>query len=196
MVQLRSVCWLLLALMLWGCGAYSQVAVDSELAAYAGPPPTRGPAGPYILGPGDKVRVKVYEDANVTGEYEVDSAGYISVPLVGQVRAAGLTTRKLEQTLMSRMKGDIAKDPKINVEMATYAPFYVHGEVKKAGVYPFQPGITLADAIATAGGFTYRANENLIFVQRANSPEAVPMPLLGTVRVFPGDNIRVAERFF
>jgi len=98
--------------------------------------------------------------------------------------------------LMSRMKGDIAKDPKINVEMATYAPFYVHGEVKKAGVYPFQPGITLADAIATAGGFTYRANENLIFVQRANSPEAVPMPLLGTVRVFPGDNIRVAERFF
>lgn len=194
MVQLRCVCCLLLALMAGGCG--SQIAVDPELVSYAGPPPTRGPAGPYILGPGDKVRVKVYEDANVTGEYEVNSDGFISVPLVGQVKAAGLTTRKLEQTLMSRMKGDIVKDPKVNVEMATYAPFYVHGEVKKAGVYPFQPGLTLTDAIATAGGLTYRANENLIFLQRANSPEAVPMPLLGTVRVFPGDNIRVAERYF
>jgi polysaccharide export outer membrane protein len=132
----------------------------------------------------------------VTGEYEVNSAGFVSVPLVGQVKAAGLTTRQLEQTLMSRMKGDIVKDPKVNVEIATYAPFYVYGEVKKAGTYPFQPGMTLADAIAVGGGLTYRADESTVILQRAGSRWIYAVPLLGTIRVYPGDNIRVAERFF
>jgi polysaccharide export outer membrane protein len=192
MMRLQCVCGLLFALIVAGCAAQG----GTVLVGYDGPPSTRGPAGPYILGPGDKVRIKVYDDANVTGEYEVNSAGFVSVPLVGQVKAAGQTTRQLESTLVSRMKGKIANDPKINIEMATYAPFYVHGEVKKAGVYPFQPGITLADAIATAGGLTYRADESTVILQRAGSPEAVAVPLNGPVRVYPGDNIRVAERFF
>jgi polysaccharide export outer membrane protein len=142
------------------------------------------------------LRIKVYDDANVNGEYEVNSAGFISVPLVGEVKAAGATTSQIERALVSRMKGKIAQDPKVNVEVATYAPFYIHGEVKKAGVYPFQPGLTLADAIATAGGLTYRADEGTVLLQRAGSPNAVAVPLNGTVRVFPGDNIRVAERLF
>lgn len=193
MARLRVVVLCLLqAVVLAACSARSQTA---EFSSY-GPPSTRGPAGPYILGPGDKVRIKVYDDANVSGDYEVNSAGFVSVPLVGQVKAAGSTTHQLEQTLVSRMKGKIAQDPKVNIEVATYASFYVYGEVKKAGVYPFQPGLTLADAVATAGGLTYRADEGAVFLQRAGSPTAVAVPLDGNVRVFPGDNIRVAERFF
>jgi polysaccharide export outer membrane protein len=94
------------------------------------------------------------------------------------------------------MKGKIAQDPKVNVEIATYASFYVYGEVKKAGVYPFQPGMTVADAVATAGGLTYRADEGKVLLQRAGSRNAVIVPVDGIVRVYPGDNLRVAERYF
>lgn len=201
MVQLRVVALCLLqALILAGCSASGQIAsqdlqVANQVANY-GPPQTRGPVGPYVLGPGDKVRLKVYGDADVNGEYEVNSAGNISIPLVGQVKAAGQTTNQLERTLFSRMKGKIANDPKINIEIATYASFYVYGEVKKAGVYTFQPGLTVADAVATAGGLTYRADEGKVMLQRAGSHAAVAVPVDGGTRIYPGDNLRVAERFF
>jgi polysaccharide export outer membrane protein len=196
MVVLRIlVLCLVPALILAGCAANGQIAQETQVSSY-GPPSSRGAVGPYRLGPGDKVRLKVYGDTDVNDQYEVNSAGYVSIPLVGQVKAAGLTTRQLEDALMSRMKGKIANDPKVNVEIATYAPFYVYGEVKKAGLYPFQPGITIADAVATAGGLTYRADEGKVLLQRAGSRQAVIVPVDGTVRVYPGDNIRVAERYF
>jgi polysaccharide export outer membrane protein len=197
MVLLRVVALCLLqALILAGCSASGQIASQDVQVSSYGPPSSRGPVGPYVLGPGDKVRLKVYGDADVNGEYEVNSAGFVSIPLVGQVKAAGLTTSQLENALVARMKGKIAQDPKINVEIATYASFYVYGEVKKAGVYPFQPGLTVADAVATAGGLTYRADENKVLLQRAGSRSAVIVPVDGTVRVYPGDNLRVAERYF
>jgi polysaccharide export outer membrane protein len=197
MVVLRIVIACLLpALILAGCSASGQIATADIHAASYGPPQSRGPVGPYVLGPGDKVRLKVYGDTDVNDQYEINSAGYVSIPLVGQVKAAGLTTRQLEGALMSRMKGKIANDPKINVEIAAYASFYVYGEVKKAGVYPFQPGLTVADAVATAGGLTYRANEDKVLLQRAGSRQTVIVPVDGTVRVYPGDNLRVAERYF
>lgn len=197
MVPLRIVVLCLLqALILAACSANGQIASQDVGVSSYGPPSSRGPVGPYVLGPGDKVRLKVYGDTDVNDEYEVNSAGYVSIPLVGQVKAAGLTTRQLESALMARMKGKIANDPKINVEIATYASFYVYGEVKKAGVYPFQPGLTVADAVATAGGLTYRADESKVLLQRAGSRRTVIVPVDGTVRVYPGDNLRVAERYF
>jgi polysaccharide export outer membrane protein len=116
--------------------------------------------------------------------------------LVGEIKAAGLTTSKLERVIVARMKGKIARDPKINVEIAAYAPFYIYGEVKKAGEYPFRPGLTVADAIATAGGLTYRANENKIYLRRADVQAEQTITLDRPVRIFPGDNIRVSERMF
>jgi polysaccharide export outer membrane protein len=196
MVQLRIVLLCLLpALALAGCTG-APATYQSAQAASFGPPPNRGTTGPYVLGPGDKVRLKIYGDADVNGDYEVNSAGFVSIPLVGQIKAAGLTTAQLENALKARMRGKVANDPKVNVEIATYASFYVHGEVKKAGVYPFQPGLTVADAVATAGGLTYRANEDKVLLRRAGSNETVIVPVEGSVRVYPGDNLRVAERYF
>ncbi|HTM74443.1 MAG TPA: polysaccharide biosynthesis/export family protein, partial [Pseudolabrys sp.] len=155
-IQKKLCLVLMLAGALAGCSATDGSLVDASLAAasYAGPSPVRGSDGAYMLGPGDRIRLKVYDDSNLTGEYEVNNGGYVSIPLVGQVRAAGSTTSQLEKTIADRMRGKIAQDPKINVEIAAYAPFYIFGEVKKAGVYPYQPGITVAGAIATAGGLT------------------------------------------
>lgn len=199
MLRRRNVLYLLLCATLSGCSSAARVtAVSDEGAASfaAGPPPQRGAGGAYILGPGDRLRIKVYNEPELTGEYEVGSTGFISLPLVGQIRASGMTTNQLERSIVGRMKGQISQDPKVNVEVASYAPFYIFGEVKKAGEYPYRPGLTIADAIATAGGLTYRANENKILLRRAGSPVEDVVSMDTRVRVYPGDNIRIDERMF
>ena len=153
-------------------------------------------AGTYVLGPTDRVRVKVYGEPDVAGEYEVDSAGYVSIPLAGRVRAAGSNTRQLERAITAALSKGIVRDPRVNVEIALYRPFYILGEVKKSGEYPYRVGMTVLDAIASAGGFTYRANENKVFLRRAGGAGEEIYPLDAPVLIYPGDNIRVTERFF
>jgi polysaccharide biosynthesis/export protein len=191
MFQLRTLfCLVALAVTLAGCSAAAVTPEPSYLGA------SRGSFGPYVLGPGDRLRIKSYGDEDVSGEYEIGSSGNISIPLVGEIRAAGTTTTRLEETIASRMKGSIATNPKINVEIAAYAPFFVLGEVKKAGEYSFHPGLTVADAIAMAGGLTYRANENGVVVRHAGSSIDQVIAADEPIRVSPGDNIRVTERIF
>ena len=153
-------------------------------------------AGTYVLGPTDRVRVKVYGEPDVAGEYEVDSAGYVSIPLAGRVRAAGSNTRQLERAITAALSKGIVRDPRVNVEIALYRPFYILGEVKKSGEYPYRVVMTVLDAIASAGGFTYRANENKVFLRRAGGAGEEIYPLDAPVLIYPGDNIRVPERFF
>jgi polysaccharide export outer membrane protein len=200
MFPARNLLCLFVFLALAACSGAAPVTTDLSgtpaLASYASAPPARDSGGPYLLGPGDRLRIKAYSDEQLNGEYEVNSSGYVSIPLAGEIKAAGLTTRKLERAIVARMKGKIARDPKITVEIATYAPFYIYGEVKKAGEYPFRPGLTVADAVATAGGLTYRANESKIYLRRADKPTEQVVTLDRPVRVFPGDNIRVSERMF
>jgi polysaccharide export outer membrane protein len=150
----------------------------------------------YILGPTDRVRVKVYGEGDVTGEYEVDSNGYVSIPLAGRIKASGLTTQQLERSIASALAKGIVKDPRVNVEVALYRPFYILGEVRKSGEYPYRVGMTVLDAIASAGGFTYRANENKVLLRRSGSTVEEAYALDAPVLVFPGDNIRVPERWF
>lgn len=153
-------------------------------------------SGTYALGPTDRVRVKVYGEPDVAGEYEIDSSGYVSIPLAGRIRAAGLTTRQLEQSITSALSKGIVRDPRVNVEIALYRPFYILGEVKKSGEYPYRVGMTVLDAIASAGGFTYRANENKVYLRRSGGAGEEVYPLDAPVLIYPGDNIRVPERFF
>jgi protein involved in polysaccharide export with SLBB domain len=154
------------------------------------------PSGTYLLGPTDSVRLKVYGEADITGEYEVDSNGFVSIPLAGHVKAAGLTTRQLEKGISSALAKGIVRDPRVNVEIALYRPFYILGEVKKSGEYPYRMGLTVMDAVATAGGFTYRANENKVYLRRSGSTVEEIYALDSPVLVFPGDNVRVPERYF
>lgn len=154
------------------------------------------PSGTYILGPTDRVRLKVYGEGDITGEYEVDSAGFVSIPLAGHVKAAGLTTRQLEKGIAAALAKGIVRDPRVNVEIALYRPFYILGEVKKSGEYPYRMGLTVMDAVATAGGFTYRANENKVYLRRSGSTVEEIYPLDAPVLIFPGDNVRVPERYF
>ncbi|WP_233022597.1 polysaccharide biosynthesis/export family protein [Rhodopseudomonas boonkerdii] len=154
------------------------------------------PSGSYILGPTDRIRLKVYGEPDITGEYEVDANGNVSIPLAGQVKAAGLTTKQLERSITSALAKGIVRDPRVNVEMVAYRPFYILGEVKKSGEYPYRVGLTVLDAVATAGGYTYRANENKVYLRRAGSTVEEIYPMDAPILLYPGDNVRVPERYF
>jgi polysaccharide export outer membrane protein len=168
----------------------------TEALAQAQQPTSASPSGTYVLGPTDRVRLKVYGEPDITGEYEVDSNGYVSVPLAGHVRAAGLTTRQLEKAIVSALSKGIVRDPRVNVEIALYRPYYILGEVKKSGEFPYRLGLTVLDAVASAGGFTYRANENKVYLRRSGSTTEEIYPLDAPILIFPGDNIRIPERYF
>ena len=150
----------------------------------------------YILGPSDRVRLKVYGEQDISGEYEIDTNGYISVPLAGRVKAAGSNTRQLERAVAAALSRGLLKDPRVNAEVATYRPFFILGEVKKAGEYPYKSGLTVLDAVASAGGYTYRANEGKVVIRRAGSNVEETIALDAPVPVYPGDNIRIPERYF
>ena len=153
-------------------------------------------AATYVLGPNDRIRLKVYGKSDISGEYEIDAGGHVSVPLAGHIKAAGATTRQLERSITSALSKGIVRDPRVNVEIAAYRPYYILGEVKKSGEYPYRLGLTVMDAVASAGGFTYRANENKVYLRRAGAGVEETIALDAPVPVFPGDNIRVPERFF
>jgi polysaccharide export outer membrane protein len=176
--------------------AFAQTQPPSAAATAGNPPSAAAAAGNYVLGPNDRIRLKVYGEADITGEYEIDSNGQVSIPLAGHIGAAGLTTKQLERSIASALAKGIVRDPRVNVEVALYRPYYILGEVKKGGEYPYRLGLTVMDAVASAGGFTYRANENKVYLRRSGAGAEEVYALDAPILVFPGDNIRVPERFF
>ena len=152
--------------------------------------------GAYAIRPSDQLRIQVYDDSNITGEYQVDSGGFISIPLAGRVKASGLTPAQLERAIKAKLTNGVLKNPDVAVQVLTYGPIYVHGEVKRGGEFPYRPGLTVMDAVALAGGYTYRADESAAFVTRAGSQLERGYALDHSIRIYPGDNIRIPERYF
>jgi len=190
---------LAIALALAGCSTAGNSDIAFPMQVGQLQPTANSPTtsyGPYALRPNDQVRVQVYNEPDITGDYQVDSAGYLSIPLAGRVKAAGLTASQLEHSITSRLKGGILNDPRVTIQVSTYAPIYIHGEVKKSGEFPFRPGLTVMDAVAAAGGFTYRADDSRAYVRRSGAAAEFVYPLDARVLVFPGDNIRIPERYF
>jgi polysaccharide biosynthesis/export protein len=181
------------AMAVAGCNAVANPQMRTGTEAWAS---ARTSYGQYALRPSDQLRIKVYNEDSISGDYQVDSAGFISIPLAGRVRAGGRTTAQLEQAIASQLNRGVIKNPRVNVQISSHAPFYIHGEVKRAGEFPYRPGLTVSDAVATAGGFTYRANEQHAFVRRAGANAEIIYSLAARVPIYPGDNIRIPERFF
>ena len=179
-----------------GIGARFTTPASAQAQVLPSAAPTDSSADSYVLGPNDRVRLKVYGEPDIAGEYEIDSTGQVSIPLAGHIKAAGLTTKQLERSIRSALSKGIVRDPRVNVEIALYRPYYILGEVKKSGEYPYRLGLTVMDAVASAGGFTYRANENKVYLRRAGAGVEETHALDAPVPVFPGDNIRIPERYF
>ena len=149
----------------------------------------------YTLGSGDRLKVTVYGEADLSGEFQVDGAGDVSFPLIGQVLVKGLSLRQLEQRLVEKLKDGYLTNPRVSLEVLNYRPFYILGEVSKPGQYEYVSGITLYNAIAMAGGYTYRARQNKAQITRGN-PEKVFEGSDHATIILPGDIINIQERFF
>lgn len=151
---------------------------------------------PYKLASGDRLRVLVFGQDGLSNSYSVDGAGNISMPLIGIVKAQGLTTAQLQTTVEARLKEGYLRDPRVSVEVEAFRPFFVLGEVAASGQYPFVNGMTAQNAIAIAGGFTPRGAQDSVDITRIvdGRPLTVSAPLTFPIR--PGDTLTVRERFF
>jgi len=151
----------------------------------------------YTLGVGDQVRIITVGGDQLTGDFRVNDAGDISTPLLGTVHAAGLTTGQLERRIAQGLKDkNLFKDPSVAVEVLTYRPIFILGEVAKPGEYPYQPGMTLLTAVSIAGGFTYRAVTDYASVVRTQNGQATEGRVDRQSFILPGDVITIYERVF
>ncbi len=166
-------------------------------------PMTAAPAVPatitdldYHLGSGDKVRVTVYGEPTLSGEFFVTGSGLVSLPLVGEVKAAGLSVGQFQEAVQTALSDGYLKEPRVSAEVLGFRPFYILGEVSKPGTYPYTSGLTVLNAVATAGGYTYRADKKQVYIKRDGQTSEVKTVLSPSTAVAPGDTIRIGERFF
>lgn len=152
--------------------------------------------GEYRLGSADQLRITVFGEPELSGEYVLDGTGTVSLPLIGEVPALNLTVREFQRAVEARYADGYLRAPRINAEVLNYRPFYILGEVRQPGEYPYTNGLTVLNAVATAGGFTYRANESSILIKGAEDSEEFRLKLDPSTQILPGDTIRVVERFF
>lgn len=185
------------ALLLFALLCMTSTPLLAQPDTTANPVDATGPVDEnYRLGAGDRLRIDVFNQPDITGEYVLDGSGRISMHLIGQVEARGLTAAELEQRLVARFKPDYLVNPRVSVHVLTYRPFYIIGEVNSAGDYPFVDGMTYLNAIAIAGGYTFRAKEGVVYVKRSGAPRDDEIKLSVNDPVQPGDIIRVDERLF
>ncbi len=150
----------------------------------------------YRLGVADKVRVTVFGEAALTGEFLVGGNGKISLPLIGETQASGLTISEFQTEVAEALRNGFITEPRVSAEVLNYRPFYILGEVTTPGEYPYTNSLTVLNAVATAGGFTYRADNRRVFIKRADGDREEEFPLTTATRVAPGDTIRIRERLF
>ena len=148
----------------------------------------------YRLGTGDKISVKVFGEEELSSEFTLSDAGTISYPFLGEITALDITIGELTRLLINRLSDGYLINPSINIEVIAYREFYINGEVKTPGAYPYQPGLTLQKAVALAGGFSERASSSKIYV--LSDGEAKRKKIKNGHKILPGDVITVDESFF
>ncbi len=191
MTPLVPVAFLALAIGLSACSDGATVGPGLPPSALAG-----ASLQAYRLGIGDKVRLTVFGEPELSGTFEINSQGRISLPLAGEVNAAGLDANGLKDAAARRFAEGYLKSPRLTVEVVGYRPIYVHGEVRSGGEFPYKTGIRLRDAVALAGGYTYRADQGYVVLSRVGTAMDARVRMPTDLIVMPGDNIRIPERYF
>jgi protein involved in polysaccharide export with SLBB domain len=197
--QIATLLGLVLGIGLLGGCSSSPPPTPVEAAAVAGAaggPGSLADISSYKLGPGDALRVTVFRHEDLSGEFSLDGEGNFAMPLVGEIRGGGRNARELENEVELALKsGGYLVEPQVSIEVLNYRPFYIIGEVNNPGSFEYVNGMTVINAVALAGGFTYRADQDDIVISRGGSsgPELQAAP---DTKVLPGDIIEIQERFF
>lgn len=192
----RAFAMMLLAACVMLGAAVSNPALAQQPAIGGAPVSAAAQPADYLLGPADKVRVTVYGEPSLSGEFFISGSGVMSLPLIGEIKAGGMTLGQFQMAVQAALSDGYLKDPRVNAEVLTFRPFYILGEVEKPGTYPYTSGLTVLNAVATAGGFTYRADKRTVWIKHNGETSEVKGELTPSIVVAPGDTIRIGERFF
>jgi len=177
-------------------GPAAPPASQGSPAASAQSAPAQAELSGYVLGANDRLRLIVFGEENLSGEFAVDASGKVALPLIGEVTAAGLDVRGFERAIQERLADGYLRDPRVSVEVLTARPFYILGEVQNPGQYPFVTGMTAANAVAVAGGFAPLADQTKVLVKRAGAATEETLPLTPSTVIRPGDTLRVVKGAF
>jgi len=150
----------------------------------------------YLIGAGDRLTIRVVGQPDLTGDYIVDGSGLISFPLIKSVKVGGLSAPQVRSLLTSRLQQGFLRDPSVSVQTTALRPFFILGEVNRAGNFPYQNGMTVQNAIAIAGGYSPRANHHDVMVTRKSARGTQTVKVLVTTQIYPGDIVFVRERWF
>ncbi len=150
----------------------------------------------YRLGPADKLRVIVFGEDSLSGEFSVSPGGRIALPLIGELNVGGRTVPDIKQEVESRLRSGYIKNPRVSIEVITYRPFYIFGEVNKPGEFPYEPGLTIQGAVSAAQGYSYRANTHRVLIRHAGAAAGETVKADSAQSIQPGDVIRVGQRYF
>ncbi|MBN9580816.1 MAG: polysaccharide export protein [Afipia sp.] len=175
------------------CAVALSGCVHTSAGVTVGPAPLHEP---YRLDSGDRLRVVVYGQDGLTNTYAVDAGGAITMPLIGRVPARGLTPAELAGAVSARLRKGYLRDPSVAVEVESYRPFFVLGEVAAPGQYPFVPNMTAETAVAIAGGFTPRADRGAAKLRRVGDGGAAQAVVPMGTFLRPGDTVVISERWF
>jgi polysaccharide export outer membrane protein len=160
------------------------------------PPLAETPNWSYRLAPDDQVRVIVFGEEPLTGQFAVDDRGNVSIPLLGEIPAAGRTTSELEGVITQSLKDKrLLLQPSVSVQVLTPRPIFILGEVAKPGEYPYRTGMSVLTAVAVAGGFTYRAETEYASILRRENDKSVEGKVTRGTLVHPGDVINIFKRY-
>ena len=180
---MRAALFLLLGL-LFGCAQPDALPGDS-VASYV-----------YRIGPGDRLKVLTYGEEKLSGEFTVSSKGELAIPLLSPVPAAGKTLEELLSLVAEQLSRELLRDPRVTVEVVSYRPVFILGEVNRAGEYAYSERMTVFALVAKAGGFSYRADQKFAYIRHDGEAAEVAYRLDSGTVIRPGDTVRIGERFF
>ncbi len=181
------------AIALSACGSGSNLGPASEADREA--VRVAASTAPRLQG-GEKIRINVFNEPGLSGDYDVDQSGFISLPLAGTIRAVGLTQSQLELDLALKFRSQYLRNPKVTVTILQFRPIYVVGEVEKPGEYPYKSGLNVLTALALAGGASYRGSRDTVLIQHVGDLGMKEYPMSSGTLILPGDLIRSPERYF
>lgn len=153
-------------------------------------------AGDYLLGPGDKIKISVYDEPDLTVEKTIDRTGVISFPFIEDVRVSQVTTNEVEKKIREGLLGDYLVDPQVTVTVVQYRPFFIHGQVVRPGGYAYQDDLRLDKAIALAGGLASRASKTNWKITRIVDNKTVTIEANISTIILPDDIIKIEQSFF
>ena len=150
----------------------------------------------YLVGPGDDLKIEIFGEDRLSGQYQVGDQGTFTMPLVGEVQARGRTVQKLREELTELLGSEYVRNPDVTLEIANFRSVYILGEVQRPGEYPYKEKMSVHALVAMAGGFSYRANEGIVYVRHEDEADERVYVLQSGSAVMPGDVIRIGARYY